>query len=40
MRFIADLFRTYHQLSALFDPPYTDEQVAEIKLGRRPAGPL
>ena len=40
MRFIADLFRTYHLLPALFDPPFSADQVAEIQRGRRPAGPL
>jgi hypothetical protein len=40
MGFIAGLFRTYHLLPALFDPPFTAGQVAEIQSGRRPAGPL
>jgi hypothetical protein len=40
MHFIANLFRTYHLTQALFDPPFTPEQVAAIRSGRRPAGPL
>ncbi|HTG43028.1 MAG TPA: hypothetical protein VK633_00730 [Verrucomicrobiae bacterium] len=40
MHFITDFFRCYHARSALFDPPFTDEQVLEVRVGRRPAGPL
>lgn len=40
MRFIADLFRTYHLAPALFDPPFAPEQVAAIRAGRRPPGRL
>ena len=36
MRFIADLFRAYHLDAALFDPPFTVEQTAALKAGRRP----
>ncbi|MCB0205385.1 MAG: hypothetical protein KDH89_11255 [Anaerolineae bacterium] len=36
MRFISDLFRTYHLDAALFDPPFTTEQLAMISEGRRP----
>lgn len=38
MHFIADLFRAYHQDAGLYDPPFTDEQVAVLKTGQRPAG--
>jgi hypothetical protein len=30
----------YHGRSALFDPPFTDKQVGELKAGWRSAGPL
>jgi hypothetical protein len=40
MRFIANLFRTYHMTQALFDSPFTPDQVGAIRSGRRPAGPL
>jgi hypothetical protein len=40
MHFITDFFRCYHERSVLFDPPFTDEQVVELRAGRRPAGPL
>jgi hypothetical protein len=40
MHFITDFFRCYHERSSLFDPPFTDEQVAELRRGRKPAGPL
>lgn len=39
MHFITDFFRCYQERSALFDPPFTDEQVAELRVGRKPAGP-
>jgi hypothetical protein len=40
MHFITDFFRCYHERTALFDPPFTNEQVAELRAGRRPAGPF
>lgn len=40
VHFIVDLFRTRHSSPELFDPPYTPEQVAELKAGRIPAGRL
>ncbi len=40
MRFITDLFRTYHLLPALFDAPFAPSQVADIRLGRLPVSPL
>jgi hypothetical protein len=40
MHFIADLFRTYHFAPVLLNPPFSSDQVAEIRAGRRPAGPL
>lgn len=38
MRFIANLFRAYHEDATLYDPPFTAAQAAELKAGRRPAG--
>lgn len=40
VHFIVDLFRTRHLVPELFDPPYTPEQVADLKAGRIPAGRL
>ncbi len=40
MHFIADLFRAYHLDVTLFNPPFTADQSAAIKAGRRPAGRL
>jgi len=40
VHFIVDLFRTRHRAPELFDPPYTPEQVADLKAGRIPAGRL
>jgi hypothetical protein len=40
MNYICDLFRSRHFDPGLFTPPYTDEQRAEILLGRVPPGPL
>lgn len=40
MHFITDFFRCYHSRSGLFDPPFTDEQVAKLKAGEVPTGPL
>jgi hypothetical protein len=40
MHFIADLFRVYHLDSRLFAPPFSSEQVAALRDGRRPEGPL
>jgi hypothetical protein len=37
MRFIADLFRAYHADDTLFTPPFTPEQTAACKAGKRPA---
>jgi hypothetical protein len=37
MRFIADLFRAYHFDAGLFAPPFTADQTAALKSGRRPA---
>lgn len=36
MRFIADLFRAFHEDATLFDPPFTAAQTADLKAGRRP----
>ncbi len=40
MHFIADLFRAHHLDRTLYDPPFTVDQVAAIKIGDLPAGPL
>ena len=40
LHFIADLFRCYQVDPRIFDPPFTDDQVAEIKRGRLPPGRL
>ena len=40
VHFIVDLFRTRHSSPELFDPPYTPEQVADLKAGRIPTGRL
>lgn len=40
LHFIADLFRCYEETPELLEPPFTSEQVAEIKAGRLPSGQL
>lgn len=40
MRFIAGLFRGYHERQALFTPPFSDEQLASLRAGQMPAGRL
>lgn len=40
LHFILDLFRCYALAPDLFDPPFTPEQVAALKAGRRPEGRL
>ena len=40
MHFIADFFRVYQERRHLFDSPFTNEQVATLQSGNRPAGPL
>jgi len=40
LNFIADLFRSYQESALLFEPPFTPEQVAGLKAGRRPRGKL
>ena len=40
MHFIADLFRAYHLDGALFDPPFTPDQVVTIRAGQLPTGRL
>jgi hypothetical protein len=40
MHFITDFFRCYHEWSALFDAPFTNEQIVELRTGRRPPAPL
>lgn len=40
LHFIADLFRCYAVTPQLAEPPFTPEQVAHIKAGRRPPGAL
>ena len=40
IHFVADLFRVYQENPTLRSEPFTPEQVAVIKSGGRPAGPL
>jgi hypothetical protein len=40
IHFIADLFRAYFDHQQLYNQPFTDEQVKELKEGRRPDGDL
>lgn len=40
MHFIADFFRTWHMRDALMNPPFAEEQLAEILAGRVPEGRL
>jgi hypothetical protein len=40
MHFIADMFRCYQETRDLFDPPYSPDQIAAMKAGRRPTGTL
>lgn len=40
MHFITDLFRAWHDERSLFGDPFAESQLAEIRLGRRPAGAL
>jgi hypothetical protein len=40
LHFIADLFRCYEETPELAGPPFTPDQVTQVKAGRRPHGPL
>lgn len=40
LHFIVDLFRLYQQDADLFDPPFSPDQIVELKAGRLPAGSL
>ena len=40
VHFIADMFRCYETTAALFDPPFTPDQVIALKAGQRPIGRL
>ncbi len=40
IHFIADMFRCYHESADLLEPPFSAEQVAEMKAGNVPAGEL
>ena len=40
MNFIVDLFRSYQQEAALFEPPFDSEQMADLDGGRIPEGEL
>jgi hypothetical protein len=40
MHYIADLFRCYHEAEELFDPPFTLDQLSDLRMGRLPAGRL
>lgn len=40
LHFIVDMFRCYQETPDLFEPPFTEEQVAALKEGRLPGGRL
>lgn len=40
MHFITDFFRCYHTWEPLHSAPFTAEQIAMLRAGQRPAGPL
>jgi hypothetical protein len=40
LHYIIDLFRCYQEQQNLFEPPFTAEQVSDLKAGRLPAGRL
>jgi hypothetical protein len=40
IHFIADFFRCYHDYAALFDSPFSEDQVTILKQGKRPPGIL
>jgi hypothetical protein len=40
IHFIADLFRCYEEMPDLMEPPFTPDQVTDVKAGRLPRGPL
>ena len=40
IHFIADLFRAYFEHTQLYNQPFTDGQVKDLKAGRRPDGML
>ncbi len=40
LHFIVDLFRCFQETPALFDPPFTPEQVAALEAGKMPHGRL
>jgi hypothetical protein len=40
MHFITDLFRSWHERAALYDPPFTAAQLAQLAAGLRPSGTL
>ena len=40
LHFIGDMFRCYSEAPELFAPPFTSEQVTDLKAGRRPRGRL
>ncbi len=40
IHFIADMFRCYADTADLFEPPFTPEQIAQLKAGQLPAGQL
>ena len=40
MNFIVNLFRSRQNDGSLFDPPFTAAQLAKMRLGQLPPGPL
>ena len=40
IHFIADLFRAWHDEPTLLGPPFAGDQLAALRAGRKPSGPL
>ena len=40
IHFIADMFRCYADSAEIFDPPFTPEQITQLKAGHLPDGQL
>jgi hypothetical protein len=40
LHYIVDMFRCYHERVDLFEPPFSEEQVADFRAGRMPKGKL
>ena len=40
MHFITELFRSWQERASLYDPPFTESQLAQLRAGQRPSGTL